>query len=788
MAVLGAAGVNSAISRVDSSPYFPERGYAAIFQRSLDLQNPVVILSIALEPGLEDLPTLAYLRLGRGARIVSLYVTNGEATPSDLCGEPPFLLAARRKEEAYQAISYLGGETHFLNLPDLGVVSSRDELTRAWNPDTVLTRLVGALRSYRPDVILLARDFRGAKGEIIRQSTFQEMLLQAVRTAAEQSARKSSSAVWSGRGRSEWKVQRIFVDKGIPNQAVEVNSDSLHPIWKKSYREIAAEAAEYYQSLRVQRKSWYENGRRSYTSIYPPSETPGLRPRGALVEKTSDSFDRGLRLHTPRLQGLANTIARIARQAIAGKSVTILSALSAAVDSVDGLLGPKTMVASLDRKTLLTWKNRLESLRCALLDIDIKFTVSESLVTRSQLFFLKFHKFSGKITRGETLVVFPGVRTAKWVVNEAFSHELPFELQKDYRILTPRDFEYNAPGAVYGLDRPTVRAYFTFVVVHRDSLRERSFQYRRDIPLRVGPRFSAEILTPVVYTSPGELLVYRFQNFTRDGVYGDVFVEDSAGRSDQNHFRLSTKDSWIQDTLGLHWRPNLPTADHVLDLKISGITVGRFVARKFDVLADTARQVGLITGLEGSPLSEALRRLRIPVVPLDSSHLQDQGLPPLRTILIDRDAPALRPELPASLSHLLSWVGGGGHLIIFPTLSSDSATAAKFGFQLWPALSPTSELISDTSHPILLHPNKIHGSDWDGWIFARAWGVVSQTGIEAGEVVVRSKSSGAPLLVTKKHESGRITYVALDLSSQLMNIHPGAFRLLANLLSSDYID
>lgn len=85
---IGAAGV-------DYSPYFPERGSAAIFQRSLDLRNPIVILSISLEPGFEDLPALAYLRLGRGARIISLYVTNGEATPSDVSGEPPFRLAAR---------------------------------------------------------------------------------------------------------------------------------------------------------------------------------------------------------------------------------------------------------------------------------------------------------------------------------------------------------------------------------------------------------------------------------------------------------------------------------------------------------------------------------------------------------------------------------------------------------------------------------------------------------------------------------------------------------------------
>lgn len=59
--------------------------------------------------------------------------------------------------------------------------------------------------------------------------------------------------------------------------------------------------------------------------------------------------------------------------------------------------------------------------------------------------------------------------------------------------------------------------------------------------------------------------------------------------------------------------------------------------------------------------------------------------------------------------------------------------------------------------------------------------------IEEAEIPVRSQTSGAPLVVTIPQQKGRITYVALDLYSQLINVLPGGYRLLANLLAYPYI-
>ena len=757
------------------SPYFPERGPAAIFQRSLDLQNLGLVLSIALEPGFEDLATLAYLRMARGARVISLYMTNGEATPSDLNGETPFRLAARRKEEAYRSMTYIGGETYFLNFADMGIVNDTSKLEHFWNPDTVIARLTEVIRTYRPDVVLINRDLRGEPGVTLRQSTLQDFLLNAIR-AVQDSMQTGTTKV--GSDMLSWKVQRIFVDKGTQKQPFQMNIDLRHPSGKKSYREIAEEAVENYESLRAQIPAWRKQEDRSYTLLFPGrSEAPS-------------SFDSGLELVSPRLQGIASAVAQVAKVARRAGSAHALGVLSMAVDSVVQALGWGTFkLTNPERRTLITWRAHLEDLRCSLLDVDIEFEVSDSLVTRRQLFFLKFTKFKAKVGRGKTEILFPGALTADWVVDESLEHRFPFEVPREFRILTPETLEFNAPLAVFGLDRATVRTNLSFIILHQDSLPERNFQYRKAIPLRVGPRFSSEILTPVVYVTPGERLVYRFQNLTRDGVYGETFVEDSLVSSDHKRFHLRTKDSSVLDTLTLKWRDSVPTGDHLVDVKISGVTVGRFVARKFDVAVDTTKKVGLITGLGESPLAEAMRRLHIPYVELDSMSLASADFSSLATIIIDRDAAALRQDLSAELPRVKTWARAGGHVILLPQyslISEDLMFQEGCGFRLWPALDPESEISADTCHPLLTLPNMIRMGDWEGWIFARAFGWVQIESEQEVEIPVRSRDSGAPLVVTRREGKGLITYIALHLSPQLMNIHPGAYRLLANLVGHSY--
>ena len=759
-----------------SPRYFPETGKAAIHQRALDLSSGAVVLAVALQPGYEDLPTLAYLRMGLGAKLINVYVTNGDATPSDLNGEAPFLLAARRKEEAYRASRALDGEPYFLNIPDPGVVRDRSELERSCVADTVVARLTVALLSYRPDVILVHRDFRTMDtSETVRERFLTELVLRAVKSAQVTTGQQASPEI------APWRVERVFVEAARgERKVVRVRVDAVHPIWNKSYREIGRELMHQYQSLRARAIVWERSRTHAYTSVIPKS----TRSDRALVG--------GLPVLSKRLQAMREGLVRAVKSVGEKLRVPSLDSVATAISSLDHLLvRESSSMTNAEKRVTAHWKNDLESLRCALL--GVKFTYEcDSLVTERQLIYLRFKDFETKTSKTKTEILFPGAMKHEWGINESINYQFKFEAPQEFRIITPERMEYNAPVSVYGLRRTHLRTRFSFIIFHRDSIRTHDFAYKGEIWLGVGPRRTFEILNPIVRAEEGAPLVYSFLNFTINGFEGHVILEDTLFKPVSREVRIPpTKDYVLEDTIRLSLNSQIPPGDHAAELSVSGHGETRqFIARSFDALADTTKKIDLLTGIAGSPVAETLRRLHIPYVEPDSAALALGDLSSFSVVVIDQEAMSLRRDIVAALPRLRSWVEAGGHMIVLPqyhVTPQESGIGWGMGFRLGPALEPEGSLTLDTLHPFLARPNLLQSKDWDGWVVARAMGSIELKNIQAAEIPVRSQTSGVPLIVTIPQQKGRITYVALDLVSQLMNVHPGAFRLLANLLAYPYI-
>jgi hypothetical protein len=756
--------------------YFPETGRAAIHQRALDLRGGAVAMAIALQPGYEDLPTLAYLRMGLGAKLINVYVTNGDATPSDLNGEAPFLLAARRKEEAYRVTRALDGEPHFLNIPDPGVLRDRSELERIWAADTIVNRLKIALLTYRPDVILVHRDFRAVDtSETLRERFLLELVLRAVQLARVSTRQKGSSEM------PPWRVERVFVESMGPGaKIVRVPVDGVHPVWKKSYRVIGRETMHHYQSLRARAIIWEGSRTRAYTSILPKS-TKSWR---TLIE--------GLPVLTKRFRAMQEVFVS-AQKSSGGRPISpSVDSVATAISSLDRLLVKESSsMTDAEKRIAVHWKNDLEALRCALLGVKITYEC-DSLTTERQLIYLRFKGFESKTSKLNTEIFFPSAMKHEWGINESANYRFKFEVPQEFRIITPERMEYNAPMSVHGLRRAHVRTRFSFIIYHHDSSRAHEFIYRGEIWLGVGPKRTFEILNPIVRAEDGEPLAYSFVNFSRNGFEGRVGLEDSLFRPASREVKIPpVKDYFLKDTIRLFLSGPISPGDHAAELTVSGRGETRqFIARSFEAPADTSRRVILLTGITDSPVAEALRRLHVPYMELDSTSLATGDIASLSVIVIDQEAMSQRKDVVSALPRLRSWVEAGGHLIVLPQFcltAEETDLGWGLGFRLGPAIAPQDSLTLDTLHAFLKMPSVLQPKDWDGWVVARAMGSVELRRVEAAEMPVQSERSGAPLIVTLPREKGRITYVALDLYSQLMNVHPGAFRLLANLLAYPYI-
>ena len=99
--------------------------------------------------------------------------------------------------------------------------------------------------------------------------------------------------------------------------------------------------------------------------------------------------------------------------------------------------------------------------------------------------------------------------------------------------------------------------------------------------------------------------------------------------------------------------------------------------------------------------------------------------------------------------------------------------------------APVAILAPD--HPLLTHPNRITAADFDGWVeqrgsrFLTTWDDRYAPLLELGDPG-RARQRGA--FLSAPLGAGRVTYCALALHRQLPEGIPGAYRLLANLLSA----
>jgi len=252
----------------------------------------------------------------------------------------------------------------------------------------------------------------------------------------------------------------------------------------------------------------------------------------------------------------------------------------------------------------------------------------------------------------------------------------------------------------------------------------------------------------------------------------------------------------------------------------------------FDVRVAPGVSVGYVMG-SGDEVPEALRQIGVPVTMLGPEDLAFADLSRYTTIVLGIRAYQARPDLRAYQRRLMDYVRAGGHLVVqynradFNFLSSPPRRggAASAGeappdspFAPYPASiavirivdenargadgkprvieetgritdedAPVRVLVPDS--PVFTTPNRIGPADWQGWIQERGTYFLDARDPRYVELV--SMTDPFPLnsgerkgaLVEARVGRGTWTYVGLGLFRQVAAGTPGAYRLLANLVS-----
>lgn len=208
-----------------------------------------------------------------------------------------------------------------------------------------------------------------------------------------------------------------------------------------------------------------------------------------------------------------------------------------------------------------------------------------------------------------------------------------------------------------------------------------------------------------------------------------------------------------------------------------------------DVKTAPNLRVGFFPGT-GDDVPQALANLNTSVRILSSNDLQSGNLSDYDSIVLGVRAYAVRPELRTANQRLLDYVKNGGVLIVQYNLQNFDDGDGPYPFDLGSAQKVVDEKsaveLLAPNNPALTWPNRITASDFHGWVeerghgFMKSWDARYEAPIETHDPEQAPQKGG---LLIARYGKGIYVYDAFALYRQLPSGVPGAYRILANLVS-----
>jgi LmbE family N-acetylglucosaminyl deacetylase len=202
-------------------------------------------------------------------------------------------------------------------------------------------------------------------------------------------------------------------------------------------------------------------------------------------------------------------------------------------------------------------------------------------------------------------------------------------------------------------------------------------------------------------------------------------------------------------------------------------------------------RVGYIEGA-GDGVPDALDRLGVDWADLRPADLANGDLDRFDVIITGIRAYELRPDLVDANRRLHDWARRGGTLIVqynqYAALQNDYApwpvTIARPHGRVTNENAPVR--ILEPGHPVFNAPNRIGPDDWEGWVQERGLYFLDSWDGPLTPLLAMSDPGEPPLtgaLLVAPLGEGTWVYSGLALFRQLPEGVPGAYRLLANLIS-----
>ncbi|HUR99790.1 MAG TPA: PIG-L family deacetylase [Pyrinomonadaceae bacterium] len=783
-----------------------DQGALGLAQSLKRLNTTAKALMIGAHPDDEDTALLAYLARGENARTAYLSLTRGDGGQNLIGPELGEALGVIRTEELLQARRLDGAEQFFTRAYDYGFSKTLAEAREKWDEKVILCDVVGVIRSFQPQVVISV--FNGTPADGHGQHQYAGYISPlAVKAAADPAQCRGTGSVWN--------VKKFYVrHRGTNEPTLKINTGKYDPLLGRSYFEIAMQARSQHRS---QEQGVLELKGDQFSNL------DLVQSSGAKVEKESGIFD-GIDVSTRRPVNEAPDLQR--PEALVADLATYHPE---ATDAIFRAAGIRIDVLA-DRETAASFEKFPVAVRL--------FVPANGIAVKIE--YVRFNFPAVKFPE-------PPASSSATVRRETANYEENYTLTvpegrrftRPFWLTEPRrgDFFATSFGGGFPItpfDEDPAFADIDLQVAGKKFTVRKHVEYRFADDIRgevrrefnVVPKlsvgFERELL--IVPTSTREAvreIAVTVTNNTDGPVSGRVRLEFPRGwttsAADGIPFAMSRQGEKVPLRFPVRIPPGAEKGAYeiraaaVLDDKTLSPNNKTFALtmqtisyehiqthriyrpaktdlRLMDVAAAPVR-VGYIRG-SGDRVAEAIRQLGLDVTDIDEQALATGDLSMFDTIVVGIRAYQVRPDLIANNQRLLDFVSGGGTLVVQyqlpPTYAQQKLT--PFPTQMGPRVVDENAVITITepSHAIFNFPNKITSEDFKGWVQERnLYNFVQMDPKYVG--LLESHDTGEPEntggLVIADIGKGKYIYCSYSLFRQLPAGVPGAYRLLANMLS-----
>lgn len=782
------------------------------------------VLYIAAHPDDENTRLLAYLAKEKKLRTAYLSLTRGDGGQNLIGKEQGDALGIIRTQELLAARRVDGAEQFFTRAIDFGYSKTPEETLKFWNKDSILSDMVWVIRHFKPDVIICRFPTTGEGGHG-HHTASAILALEAFEAAADPKKfpeQLNYTSIWKTK-RLFWNTFNFSSGNTIAPGQLKINIGAYNSLLGKGYGEVASESR----------------------SMHKSQGFGSAKLRGEIVEYFK--LLKGDSVKADLFEGIDQSWRRFKTTAKLQKlihSCVLNFNPSAPEKTIPGLITVRKELQSIKETEpgIIYWKNlKLKEaetllLACSGLWLEAFSNEFSGVPGNSAQLYTQI------IKRNQANI---HLKKIIWPVNNDSTMDLSLKTNELYTFNHYTKIPENTPFSTpYWLEKKHRNNLFFIADKHligqaennpalsvkyeieADGITfmvERGINYKYTDPIKGEVYRPFEILPPAQLNFSEKLMVFGeattktiqlIIKANADNVKGLVKInvpDDWTAILKQNEFSLSKKNDELIVDVSVTPSQKSTATNLSAELNINGKNYSKNISRieyehipyqfmlneaeisliKID-LKKSGINIAYIPGA-GDEIPACLKQMGYNVSELNDELIRTRNLSEFNAIITGIRAYNTNTYLQAHYEKLMSYVNNGGNFIVqYNTNSRVGPVMAKIG--PYPFTISRNRVTDETAevtftnpaHNIFNFPNSISKKDFEGWVQERGIYFASEIDKNYESLLLMNDSNENPLagsLITCKYGKGNFVYTGLSFFRQLPACVPGAYRLLANLLS-----